>query len=123
MNRDWTFNESIAEHFVPAGVPFSLEAIGVAHRIRGDTAMCPKEQHLYIFEENKDYEAYIGMKYKYIGMNSKMQPQEEGKCHFVVYQLPSTPQEANSFQNSPMNFRKNILSPLPVPENQCNDKK
>ncbi|MDR2207390.1 MAG: hypothetical protein LBE22_00200 [Azoarcus sp.] len=104
------YNEETAEYLVPAGVPFMLEWTGQSSQVGNFISTCTGRRKIYHFEENKDYEAYIGMT-------------KERKCVFVVYQLPPASPESDAtlsilIQNVPIPvpIMTNALIPAPIPE-------
>jgi hypothetical protein len=77
--------ESIVEQRVPAGVPFLIGQQGIFDgNIARGGYLCPQVRRVFIFEENKNYEAYMGMN------EARMTDRRTMKtCHYVLVELPS----------------------------------
>ena len=107
------YRENVEEYLVPAGVPFMLEWMGLSSQTGNFVAKCSGRRHVYFFEENKDYEAYIGME------------EERRKCIFIVYRLLPASSAQNPALNVlvqdtpvPIPILLNALRPITVPESE-----
>jgi hypothetical protein len=89
------YTEMAPEYLVPAGKPFLLERLKLFAGSYGSTYQtCPEATRLFVFEENKSYEADIGLVYR---------PAAEGNgqaiCAFSVYEVVPSGKSSRPLSN------------------------